>query len=239
MVTQVETLTFSKSQLAYQWIKARITDGTFTPGYRLVLGTIGKELGVSVVPVREAIRRLEAEGLVTFERNVGAQVAMIEETEYLYTMQTLSVVEGVATALSAPFISASDIERARTVNQAMTASLDDLNPHRFTELNLDFHSVLFENCPNPHILELVHRGWNRMKVLRDSTFSFVPGRARESVAEHENLLRLIESGADALELELAARAHRTGTLDAFLAYQASHHAALNPNAVPDASRKGA
>jgi DNA-binding GntR family transcriptional regulator len=213
----------SKSQLAYQWIKSRISDGTFTPGYRLVLGAIGKDLGVSVVPVREAIRRLEAEGLITFERNVGAQVAMLEETEYLYTMQTLSVVEGVATALSAPFITTADIERARTVNQAMTASLEDLNPHRFTALNLEFHSILFENCPNPHILDLVHRGWNRMKVLRDSTFSFVPGRARDSVAEHDNLLQLIESGADALTLELTARAHRTGTLDAFLAYQKSHH----------------
>ena len=212
----------SKSQLAYQWIKARISDSTFTPGYRLVLGAIGKELGVSAVPVREAIRRLEAEGLVTFERNVGAQVAMIEETEYLYTMQTLSVVEGVATALSAPFITAAAIERARVVNREMIASLEDLNPHRFTELNLDFHSILFENCPNPHILDLVHRGWNRMKVLRDSTFSFVPGRARESVAEHENLLQLIESRADALELELAARAHRTATLDALLAYQHPH-----------------
>lgn len=213
----------SKSQLAYQWIKSRISDGTFTPGYRLVLGAIGKDLGVSVVPVREAIRRLEAEGLITFERNVGAQVAMLEETEYLYTMQTLSVVEGVATALSAPFITTADIERARTVNQAMIASLEDLNPHRFTELNLEFHSILFENCPNPHILDLVHRGWNRMKVLRDSTFSFVPGRARDSVAEHDNLLQLIESGADALTLELAARAHRTATLDAFLVYQKSQH----------------
>jgi Transcriptional regulators len=211
----------SKSQLAYQWLKARISDGSFTPGYRLVLGAIARELGVSVVPVREAIRRLEAEGMVTFERNVGAQVAMMEETEYLHTMQTLSIVEGVATALSAPFITATDIARARAVNAAMIASLDDLNPHRFTELNLEFHAILFEHCPNPHILDLVHRGWNRMQMLRDSTFSFVPGRARESVAEHENLLRLIEAGSNVLELELAARAHRTATLDAFLRYQAS------------------
>jgi DNA-binding GntR family transcriptional regulator len=104
----------------------------------------------------------------------------------------------------------------------MVHCLDDFNPHRFTELNREFHSVLFEECPNPHILDLVHRGWNRMNVLRDSTFSFVPGRARQSVAEHEQLLQLIERGADALEIELAARAHRTATLDAMLAYQAEH-----------------
>ena len=47
---------------------------------RLVLSSIAEELGFSVVPVREAIRRLEAEGLVTFERNVGATVAAIDAT---------------------------------------------------------------------------------------------------------------------------------------------------------------
>jgi DNA-binding GntR family transcriptional regulator len=213
--------TISKSQLAYQWIAARIADRSFTPGFRLVLGQIARELDVSVVPVREAIRRLEAEGLVTFERNVGAQVAMLEETEYVHTMQTLSIIEGAATSLSAPYITSDDVARARSVNGAMAASLDDFDPHAFTQLNLRFHAILFEHCPNPHILDLVHRGWSRMNALRDSTFSFVPGRARQSVAEHEALLALIESGADADDLERAARAHRSATLDAFLAYRAA------------------
>lgn len=92
----------------------------------------------------------------------------------------------------------------------------------FTELNLAFHAVLFEECPNPHILDLVHRGWRRLSMLRDSVFSFVPNRARESVEEHEDLLKLLESGAGLLDIELAARAHRTRTLDAVLAYQADH-----------------
>ena len=96
----------STSEQAYAAVKAKIVEGTFTPGYRLVLGTIAKDLGFSVVPVREAIRRLEAEGLVKFERNVGATVTGIDPTEYLYTMQTLSIVEGAATALSAPLIGA-------------------------------------------------------------------------------------------------------------------------------------
>jgi len=212
-------VTMSKAQLSYDWIKERISDGTFVPGYRLVLGQIARELGVSAVPVREAIRLLEAEGLVTFERNIGAQVALVKETEYLHTMQTLSVVEGVATSLSAPFLSAADIARARAINAEMIACLNNFDPPRFTHLNLEFHSVLFENCPNPQVLDLVHRGWNRMTVLRNSTFSFVPGRARASVDEHEALLRLIESAAGELQIELAARSHRTATLDAFLAYK--------------------
>ena len=207
----------SKSQQAYEAVKARIVEGTYSPGYRLVLGSIAKDLGVSVVPVREAIRRLEAEGLVTFERNVGATVAGIDPTEYLYTMQTLSIVEGAATALSAPLIDAVAIARARAVNEEMRECLNHFDPVRFTQLNQDFHGILFEHCPNPHILDLVHRGWNRLAALRSSTFRFVPGRAHESVNEHEALLQLIESGATADEIEKAARRHRSATLDAYLA----------------------
>ncbi|WP_350347415.1 GntR family transcriptional regulator [Agromyces sp. G08B096] len=215
----------SKSQQAYRFIRERIDDGRFVPGYRLVLAQIAGDLDVSAVPVREAIRRLEAEGLVTFERNVGAQVALIKETEYLHTMQTLALVEGFATALTAPELTAAQLRRAREINERMRRTLDDFDPHRFTELNLEFHAVLFEGCPNPHVLDLVHRGWNRMRVLRDSSFSFVPGRARASVDEHEHLVALIERGADPLEIELAARAHRTATLDAVLAYQSDHRPA--------------
>ncbi|MFC9770952.1 MULTISPECIES: GntR family transcriptional regulator [unclassified Pseudarthrobacter] len=207
----------SKSEQAYQAVKARIVEGTYTPGYRLVLSIIAKDLGVSVVPVREAIRRLEAEGLVTFERNVGATVAGIDPTEYLYTMQTLSIVEGAATALSAPLVDGQAIARARAINEEMRDCLDHFDPVRFTKLNQDFHSVLFEHCPNPHILDLVHRGWNRLAALRSSTFRFVPGRALGSVEEHENLLTLLETGADADTIEKAARQHRTATLDAYLA----------------------
>ncbi len=217
-VTELSTApSGSKAEQAYQAVKARIVEGTYTPGYRLVLGAIAKDLGFSVVPVREAIRRLEAEGLVTFERNVGATVAGIDPTEYLYTMQTLSIVEGAATALSAPLIDAAAVARARAVNQEMRECLDHFDPVRFTQLNQDFHSVLFEHCPNPHILDLVHRGWNRLAALRSSTFRFVPGRARDSVEEHESLLKLIETGADADAIEKAARLHRTATLDAYLA----------------------
>lgn len=213
----------SKSQLAYDFVKTRIENSSYTPGYRLVLGAIAAELSVSVVPVREAIRRLEAEGLVQFERNVGAQVAMVDPREYQVTMQTLSVIEGWATAASAPFMTADDIARARAINDKLAETLQHFDPVAFTRLNLEFHSVLFEHCPNPHILELVDRGWARLRALRESTFSFVPGRARESVDEHAHILDLIESRADAVELEFAARNHRLTTLDAFLAHQNHPH----------------
>ncbi|WP_425863135.1 GntR family transcriptional regulator [Arthrobacter sp. TWP1-1] len=208
--------TTSKSEQAYSAVKEKILDGRFTPGHRLVLASLAVDLRCSVVPVREAIRRLEAEGLVTFERNVGATVAGIDPVEYLYTMQTLSIVEGVATALAAPLLTPADIARAQEVNAAMREGLTHFDPLRVTALNREFHGILFEKCPNPHILDLVHRGWNRLQALRSSTFSHIPDRASESVAEHEALLALIERGASAETIERAARTHRTATLDAYL-----------------------
>ena len=216
----------SKSQLAYEWLHQRIVAGDLAPGARLVLAQVAGELDISVVPVREAVRRLEAEGLVTFEKNVGATVAGIDPVEYLYTMQTLSVVEGAATALSAAAVGPDDIAAAREVNARMRTMLTDFPQHfdpvQFTQLNHEFHSVLFEHCPNPHILDLVHRGWNRLSALRGSTFSFVPERASESVSEHEELLALIEQGAPTSEIELSARRHRSATLDAYLARTDAH-----------------
>ncbi|POC77265.1 GntR family transcriptional regulator, partial [Vibrio vulnificus] len=102
----LETSAASKSELAYSSIRGHILAGDYAPGHRLVLARIASDLGVSVVPVREAIRRLEAEKLLTFKRNIGATVAGIDPTEYLYTMQTLSIVESAATALALPALGA-------------------------------------------------------------------------------------------------------------------------------------
>ena len=212
-----DTIALSKSERAYILIKSKITDGTFGPGYRLVLGAIAKELDVSVVPVREAIRRLEAEGLVTFTTNVGAQVVATDAREYQFTMETLALVEGMATAMAAPNVKPGDIALARKINAEMRECLEHFEPTRFTELNHEFHAVIFEHCANLHILDLVHRGWNRLSTIRESSFIYVPGRAKESVDEHERLLDLIESKADPVEIELAARNHRLSTLHQFLA----------------------
>ena len=217
--TQGSTAAPSKSQQAYQWIKARIASQEFTPGYRLVLGTIASELDMSVVPVREAVRQLEAEGLVTFERNVGARVSMVDDTQYRASMQALSILEGAATALAARRLTIDDIRRARDVNARMIVTLDDFDARTFTRLNQEFHTTLFAPCANPRLLELVGAEWARLGHLRDSTFAFVPGRAQESVREHENIVALIETGAPLGEIEKAARRHRAATLDAYMIHE--------------------
>ena len=215
-----ELAQLSKSERAYRLIKSRISDGSYGPGYRLVLGTLAKDLAVSTVPVREAIRLLEAEGFVHFERNVGARVAAINPVEYRYTMQTLAVVEGAATGLAAGRLTPEALDRAAGINGALRDSLNAFDPRAFTRLNHEFHEVLFDACPNPHLVGLVHRGWARLAAIRESSFSFVPGRARESVAEHDRLLALLRAGAGPERIEQCARAHRIATMDAFLRWEA-------------------
>ncbi|GEL97415.1 GntR family transcriptional regulator [Cellulomonas terrae] len=214
-----ETATRSKSQRAYHVLKERIAGEELAPGHRLVLASVANDLGMSVVPVREAIRRLEAEGLVTFERNVGARVSMIDDSQYRHSMETLAILEGAATALAARHLTADDLRQARELNTLLVESLDDFDPRRFTSLNQQFHSVLFAACPNPRLLATVESEWVRLGHLRESTFSFVPGRAQESVREHEALLGLIEAGAPLADIERAARGHRSATLAAYLSHE--------------------
>ena len=213
--------TVSKVDLAHDLIRTRILDGAYTPGYRLVLGTLAKELGVSTVPVREAVRRLEAEGLVEVVRNVGATVRGLDPVEYRWAVETLAVVEGAATGMAAPLLSADELAEARRLNAAMRTGLDDLDPLRHSRLNQQFHRVLTAPCPNPLLRELVERGWTRVSGLRSSVFSFVPDRAAESVREHDALLDLIASGAPAADIDAAARAHREATVQAVLRSQAT------------------
>lgn len=209
----------SKSEQAYLWIRDKILSGQYTPGYRLVLATLAEELGMSVVPVREAVRKLEAEDLVNYQRNVGACVKMIDKTRYADAMEALAVLEGVGTAKSAPYLTPKQIQRARDVNNELEELLADFNPVTFTKLNQQFHAALMVACPNARLSELVATEWERLGNLRETTFTFVPKRAQQSVVEHNMMLELIENKAPQSAIERAVRDHRMATVDAYLTDQ--------------------
>lgn len=213
------TVVASKSQRAYDWIRERILSKEFGSGYRLVLAPIAGELQMSAIPVREAIRRLEAEGAVTYVHNVGAQVTMLDKGVYRDTMQTLGLVEGFATALSAPHLTDAELDEAAAINAEMRAMTDtgEIDAPAFTRLNQRFHGVLFQHCTNEHVADLVRRGWHRLETMRESAFAFVPARTAESVDEHDRILELIRGGADVDRVEHEARRHRINTMTAVLA----------------------
>ena len=202
----------SKADFAYSFLRQRILDGEDEPGDRLVIEQLAREIDVSVVPVREAIRRLEAEGYVVYTRNVGATVATIDMGRYPETVEALAILEGAATGLAVPLLRATDLKAARKVNEDLRRSVEALDPVKFTRTNQHFHQTLYSRCPNAHLLSVVTKEWDLLETTRRSAFSFVPERAIGSVAEHEELLQLIESEADAGAVEAFARSHRLRTV---------------------------
>jgi DNA-binding GntR family transcriptional regulator len=144
---------------------------------------------------------------------------MVDDSQYRSSMQALAILEGTATALSARRLTPDDLRHARRLNELMIETLEHFDPRAFTALNQEFHAALYDKCANPRLLELVRAEWARLGHLRDSTFSFVPGRAQESVREHEDIVRLIERSAPLDEIEQAARRHRSATLDAYLIHE--------------------
>ena len=205
----------SKSELVYRDLRERIVDGQFSAGHRLVLARLAEEYSVSPVPVREALRRLEAEGLLRYTRNVGAEVVGVDAANYAETMEVLAILEGVVTGLSAPLLSEQEIEQARAINAEMRQVRKD-DPVRFTALNHQFHRVVCGPCPNAHLAEMLQREWERISQVRRSSFTYVPDRSLTSVEEHDNILRLIVDGAPVHEVERAAREHKLRTMRLFL-----------------------
>src|ERR1700741_1446403 len=88
----------NKQERTYTILRDRIHSGNIAPLARLNIDALARELGVSPIPVREALRRLEAEGWVQFTPNVGPVVCPVESTTWEQTMITRAILEGVASA---------------------------------------------------------------------------------------------------------------------------------------------
>jgi DNA-binding GntR family transcriptional regulator len=201
----------SKADRAYGAILRTIRAGRYRPGERLVFEQLARSLGVSVVPVREAIRRLEADGYVTYTRNVGATVRTIDLDRYAETVETVAALEGIALGLAVPHLTANDLRRAAEINAVLDRALTRLDPDEFSRHNRRFHEALFGACPNRHLLGLLDREWAVLETTRRSAFTLIPERAIRSVAEHAELLELIGSGSPAETIERFARDHRMST----------------------------
>jgi DNA-binding GntR family transcriptional regulator len=215
-------VTLTKQERVYQRIRERILSGAYGPGYRVVIDALAREFEVSALPVREAIRRLEAEGLVVYRANAGAQVAPADPELFDEEMTVLAVLEGFATALAAPQMSKQDIDRLTEINDSMVEALEALDPLTFGSRNQEFHSVIYERCPNASLVELLDDVARRLDAIRRTVFVQIPYRGSESVAEHRRLIELIADGAPAAKIERAAREHKLHTVQSFRAWQAQH-----------------
>lgn len=205
----------NKSERAYATMRRRILIGTYKPGHRLVLDALAREMGVSPVPVREALRRLEAEGWVVFTRNVGAQVAPIDDERWEQEMRVLAILEGNATALAAPRMRPGDLRSLSEINDRLGATVQRADMVEASKLNRAWHRVIYARCPNAYLVQVIGETQERMDAIRRTVFARNPERGHESVAEHSAILQLLERQAPFEDIERAAREHKVRTIDAF------------------------
>jgi DNA-binding GntR family transcriptional regulator len=191
---------------------------------KLNIEALGRELGVSAIPVREALRRLEAEGWVRFEPNVGAIVAPVDATSWEQEMTTLAILEGAATADAASHLRPSDLARLRKLCAEMEEVAQRGDPVRFSTLNRRLHDVIAARCPNSYLRELLGQTYLRLDRIRSTMFVYLPARSTAAVREHAHLLELLEAG-DRTAIEDYARWHKLQTVEAYRSiHQATHKA---------------
>lgn len=205
----------TKQQHLYESLRERILTGRYGPGYRVVIDQIAAEFGVSSLPVREAIRRLEAEGLVIYRPNAGAQVAPVEPEAFEENMAMLAVLDGYATALAAPAISDEDLDALIQHTNAMVDAMGEMDSLMFGRCNRAFHEVIYAKCPNTVLVSMLREVAERLDAIRRTVFVHIPYRGAKSVQEHHELIELIREGSSLEEIERVARGHKLRTLESF------------------------
>ncbi len=198
----------NKHERAYRLIRERIEAGLYQPGQRLVIDALARDLDMSQVPIREAIRRLQAEGWVTYRHNSGPEIANIGLEQWQATMEVLAVLEGYATALAAPTVRTQDVRVLRQHVAAMQRAMEQFDLLAFSDSNRAFHSVIYARCPNPVLVERISETQAQLDAMRASLFPNVPQRGAESIAEHRQLVELLEKHATLRAIERSAREHK-------------------------------
>jgi DNA-binding GntR family transcriptional regulator len=194
----------SKSDMVTDALRELITDRQLPPGTPLRQRHLAEQFDVSYTPVREALRRLESEGLVVTDVHRGATVARTEPEEMEENYQILAALEALAGTLALPKMTNGDITEIEALGQQVAACHPDDN--RLGELNRQFHFRLYECAHSPMLLLLLRLLWR--------SFPFGPQAGRphqESVRQHAQLVKALKR-RDEQQLAAITREHVLGTI---------------------------
>ncbi len=186
----------------YQRLLAELREGRLNPGDRLRETDIAEQFGISRTPVREAIRQLEADGIVTHVPRLGATIRRLDYAEVMELYEMRAVLEGTAARLAARAASDIEIEELLEMNAQM-AALGNA-PEAFT-LNRHFHAALLDAAKNRFLARAIHTLQKALMILGPTTLTQAD-RADKAVAEHLAVLDAIRA-RDGAQAEAAMRAH--------------------------------
>ena len=181
----IETTYHTMPDIVYSWLRNEIINGEYVPGTKISQEKIANALGVSRMPVREAIRRLQVEGLITNTPHKGAVVTQLtnEEIEELYDIRL--VLETLAIRLAIQNITNEELMDL----DAILAKMDEeaKNNEYNMKLNRQFHMTIYAASKRKHLLHMLSSIWNTLEPYRHA-FTGLPGRISTSLEHHRCIL---------------------------------------------------
>lgn len=195
----------SKSDMVTDVLRELITDRQLSPGTPLRQRDLAEQFHVSYTPVREALRRLEAEGLVATDVHRGATVARTDSEELEENYRILAALEALAGSLAASKLTNDDMTEIEALYLQVAACRSD--DDRLAELNRQFHFRIYECARSPMLLLLMRLLWR--------SFPHGPQAGRphqESVRQHERLVRALKERNEE-QVAAVIRDHVLGSIE--------------------------
>jgi DNA-binding GntR family transcriptional regulator len=188
-------------------LELEILKGQRKPGDRLDERQLADQFGVSRTPVREALQRLSASGLVVARGRQGLQVAQLSIADLLDAFSVAAEMEALAAAQASRRIRPDQQNRLEAAHQACSAAANARDADRFYEANLEFHEMIAAASHNRILRDELRRLTVKISPYR-RTITFQPGRMESSIPEHEQIMQAIFRG-DAAQASLVMRSHVT------------------------------
>ena len=178
------------NQIVFERLHLDILRNRLKPGDPLRQEEITERLGVSRTPVREAIQRLQAEGLVTFVPRKGAVVSSIPHKRIEEIYEIRARLESFAAGLAVEHITEQQESRLKKLVQEMEKLDPEADLEKVLEKNREFHYIIYSAAGNETLVEMIGQLWKHIQRLR-SFYLLTPNGYQESTAEHRLILDAI------------------------------------------------
>lgn len=202
----------TRAQVILEEMRDRISTGVLAPGDRLLLKPMAEEFGCSEIPVREALRALQAEGLITVIPHTGAFVSAPNIDELVELTEVRSILEPEATVAAAPHIDAGMILKLRAMLAEMRVLGEQNAAQEYGRLNRRFHTFILDKTPNQKMAALVKDLWGQADRGR-LVYKKGPRFLDESMRQHTEIVDAIER-KDLARLRTIVAAHSQYGLNA-------------------------
>ncbi len=186
-----ELTKLSQGELAYSRLYEAISKGDFLPGDRLREAEIADQLNISRTPIREALRRLEADGIVEHRARIGAVIRQLGHGEVVELYEMRAVLERTAAQMAAKHALQAETEEMEALNAEIEAA--GTQPHRAAAINQQFHRCLYLATRNRFLLGSTRALTNAMLLLGRTTLGD-EDRVRIVCAQHAQIIDAIRQG---------------------------------------------